>query len=55
MKNANELKFRKIKDTLVSDTWWDEVYYILKFTKPMMIFLRVVDRDSSVLHFVYDM
>lgn len=55
MRNANELKSREIKDTLVSDTWWDKVDYILKFTEPMTMFLRVADKDSSGLHFVYDM
>lgn len=55
LRNANELKSREIKDTLVSDTRWDKVDYILKFTEPLMEFLRVADKDSCVLHFIYDM
>lgn len=55
MRNVNELKSREIKDTLVSDTWWNKVNYILIFTKPIILFLRDADIVSSVLHFVYDM
>lgn len=55
LKNVVELKSREIKDTLVSDTWWDKIDYFLKFTDPIMRFLRVADSDSCVLHLVYDM
>lgn len=50
-----ELKAREVKDLLVSDTWWDQVDYLLKFTLPMMNFLRAADMDSSMLHLVYDL
>ncbi|XP_020255694.1 uncharacterized protein LOC109832704 isoform X1 [Asparagus officinalis] len=54
-RNPIELKAREVKDLLVSDAWWDQVDYLLKFTEPMMNFLRAADMDSSVLHLVYDM
>ncbi|XP_017248633.1 uncharacterized protein LOC108219637 [Daucus carota subsp. sativus] len=53
--NAIELKSREIKDTLVSDTWWDKIDYFLRFTEPILRFLKVADSDSCVLHLVYDM
>ncbi|WOH08258.1 hypothetical protein DCAR_0727696 [Daucus carota subsp. sativus] len=46
---------KTVMDTLVSDTWWDKIDYFLKFTEPMMRFFRVADKDSCILHLVYDM
>lgn len=55
LRNAIELKSREIKDTLVNDTWWDKLDYFLKFTEPILRFLRVDDSNSCVWHLVYDM
>ncbi|XP_074321651.1 uncharacterized protein LOC141658651 [Silene latifolia] len=54
-KTPVELKDREVKETLLSDAWWDKLEYLLNFTEPMVDFLRVTDKDSCVLHLVYDM
>lgn len=53
--NGKTPKAREVKDWLVSDTWWDQLDYLLELTLSMMNFLRVANVNSSILHLVYDM
>lgn len=54
-KTPTEIQARDIKDLIVSDGWWDKVDYFLRFTTPLMKFLRLADMDTNVLPYVYDM
>jgi hypothetical protein len=44
-----------VKATLLNDTWWGKVDYILLFTGPIYHVLRRTDREASCLHLVYEM
>ena len=45
----------EVKECIVSDRWWDKIDYFLSFTKPIVDMLRVADKDTPVLHLIYDM
>ena len=44
-----------IRTTMLDETWWDKVDYILEFTGPMYGMLRFADTDKPSLHLIYDM
>ncbi|XP_045788744.1 uncharacterized protein LOC123883850 [Trifolium pratense] len=48
-------KAKFVKDTLLDDTWWDKINYIIAFTSPIYDVLRRTDTEASCLHLVYDM
>ncbi|KAL9227765.1 hypothetical protein vseg_003416 [Gypsophila vaccaria] len=53
--NPVDVKVRKIRMLILDDTWWEKVEYFLEFTKPIYTMIRDGDKDSPVLHRVYDM
>ncbi|XP_028060347.1 uncharacterized protein LOC114263958 [Camellia sinensis] len=50
-----EIKAREVKQCIVDDLWWDNIDYLISFTKPIIDILRQADTNSPVLHLVYDM
>ena len=47
-------KAQKVKDMILSDSWWDVVDYILKFIAPIYDMLRAANIDKPCLHLVYE-
>ncbi|XP_057418591.1 uncharacterized protein LOC130712794 [Lotus japonicus] len=43
-----------VKETILKDSWWKEVDYILSFTNPIYDMLRACDTDESTLHLIYE-
>ncbi|XP_057418592.1 uncharacterized protein LOC130712795 [Lotus japonicus] len=43
-----------VKETILKDSWWKEVDYILSFTNPIYDMLRACDTDESTFHLVYE-
>ncbi|XP_027342768.1 uncharacterized protein LOC113855350 [Abrus precatorius] len=43
-----------VKETILNDSWWDKVDYVLSFTKPIYDMLRCCDTDKPSLHLVYE-
>jgi hypothetical protein len=43
-----------VKETILSDQFWDQIDYILKFTDPIYDMLRSCDTDEPNLHLVYE-
>lgn len=39
----------------MDDFWWDQLHYILAITEPIVGMLRECDKDTNVLHLIYDM
>ncbi|XP_059639603.1 uncharacterized protein LOC132281975 [Cornus florida] len=54
-KSAIKIKAREVKISIVSDSWWADLEYLLDFTEPIVEFLRLADTDAPVLHLIYDM
>lgn len=48
-------KARFVRDTVLSEDWWEQVNYILDFTAPIYEMIRVCDTDKPTLHLVYEM
>ncbi|XP_058750554.1 uncharacterized protein LOC131623560 [Vicia villosa] len=43
-----------VKETILSEQFWDKIDYILKFTDPIYDMLRSCDTDEPNLHLVYE-
>ena len=43
-----------VKETILNDSWWDRLDYVLSFTKPIYDMLRSCDTDKPSLHLVYE-
>ncbi|XP_059638978.1 uncharacterized protein LOC132281276 [Cornus florida] len=54
-KSAIGIKAREVKISIVSDSWWADLEYLLDFTEPIVEFLRLADTNAPVLHLIYDM
>ncbi|XP_059650540.1 uncharacterized protein LOC132296346 [Cornus florida] len=54
-KSTIKIKAREVKKCIVSDSWWDDLEYLLEFTEPIVDFLRLANTDAPVLHLIYDM
>ncbi|KAK9287266.1 hypothetical protein L1049_015679 [Liquidambar formosana] len=50
-----EIKAREVKQCIVNDMWWDSLDYLLKFTEPIIVMVRLADIDCLVLHLIYNM
>ncbi|KAG2279755.1 hypothetical protein Bca52824_050975 [Brassica carinata] len=48
-----ESNFVKVK--ILSDDWWEQVSYIIDFTRPIYEMIRFCDTDNPCLHLVYEM
>lgn len=48
-------KAREVKRCIVDDFWGDQLDYILAFTEPVVGMLSKGDKDTVVLHLIYDM
>ncbi|XP_026436155.1 uncharacterized protein LOC113334019 [Papaver somniferum] len=48
-------KASKIRECILSETWWDKVDYIVELTDPIVNMLRKCDTDDPTLHLVYEM
>ncbi|XP_062196874.1 uncharacterized protein LOC133899819 [Phragmites australis] len=44
-----------VKEKILSDVWWGNVEFILKFTQPIYDMIRVADTDTPCLHLIYEM
>jgi hypothetical protein len=51
--DVNKAQF--VKDKVLNDLWWDKIEYILSFTEPIYVMLRIADTDAPTLHLIYDM
>lgn len=51
----DEAKARTVKDKVLDDSFWDEIDFILNFTKPIYNLIRAFDKDRPSLHLVYPM
>ncbi|XP_012831558.1 PREDICTED: uncharacterized protein LOC105952541 [Erythranthe guttata] len=51
----NQSKAKFVRDTVLSEEWWEKVSYILAFTEPIYEMIRVCDTDKPCLHLVYEM
>ncbi|KAL7178003.1 hypothetical protein ACSBR2_031208 [Camellia fascicularis] len=54
-KNPVDAKAREVKQLIVNDVWWDDLDYLLSFTKPIVDMLRAAHTDALVLHSIYDL
>ncbi|XP_059636206.1 uncharacterized protein LOC132278435 [Cornus florida] len=54
-KSAIEIKVREVKISIVNDSWWADLEYLLDFTESIVEFLRLANTDALVLHLIYDM
>ncbi|XP_022874101.1 uncharacterized protein LOC111392920 [Olea europaea var. sylvestris] len=48
-------KAQEVKKCVMTDSWWNDLDYLLSFTDPIINMLRVADLDSPVLHSIYIM
>ncbi|XP_050222742.1 uncharacterized protein LOC126672833 [Mercurialis annua] len=48
-------KARFVRDTVLDDSWWEKLDYILTFTGPIYEMIRICDTDKPCLHLVYEM
>ncbi|XP_048594911.1 uncharacterized protein LOC111200150 [Brassica napus] len=44
-----------VKGKILSDDWWEQVSYIIDYTRPIYEMLRFCDTDKPCLHLVYEM
>jgi len=44
-----------VKEKILSDVWWGNVEYILRFTSPIYDMIRFADTDTPCLHLIYEM
>jgi len=44
-----------VKEKIVNDEWWEKVFYIIEFTRPIYDMFRFCDTDKACLHLVYEM
>ncbi|CAN7119656.1 unnamed protein product [Brassica rapa subsp. narinosa] len=44
-----------VKGKILSDDWWEQVSYIIDFTRPIYEMIRFCDTDKPCLHLVYEM
>ena len=44
-----------VKKKILSDDWWEQVSYIIDFTRPIYEMIRFCDTDKPCLHLVYEM
>ena len=44
-----------VREKILSEVWWGNVDFILKFTMPIYDMIRVVDTDTLCLHLIYEM
>lgn len=44
-----------VKEKIVNDEWWEKVFYIIDFTRPIYDMFRFCDTDKECLHLVYEM
>ena len=44
-----------MKAKILSDDWWEQVSYIIDFTRPIYEMIRFCDTDKPCLHLVYEM
>ncbi|XLQ99904.1 hypothetical protein S83_066103, partial [Arachis hypogaea] len=44
-----------VTEKILSENWWQKIYYILAFTNPIYDVLRSTDTDAPTLHLVHDM
>jgi hypothetical protein len=43
-----------VEDTVLNGQFWQQVWYILQFTKPIYIMIRFADTDRPVIGEVYE-
>ncbi|XP_057518312.1 uncharacterized protein LOC130799224 [Amaranthus tricolor] len=43
-----------VREKILNDDWWDNVEYILDFTRPIYDMIRACDTDKASLHLVYE-
>jgi hypothetical protein len=46
--------FQKVEDTVLDGHFWQQVRYILQFTKPIYIMIRFADTNRLVIGEVYE-
>ena len=51
----NVAKAQKVKYTILSDLWWDNIDYILEFAASIYDMLLIADTYKPCLHLVYEM
>ncbi|CAN6925853.1 unnamed protein product [Brassica oleracea] len=44
-----------VKGMILSDEWWENVSYIIYFTRPIYEMIRFCDTDKPSLHLIYEM
>lgn len=44
-----------MRTTILDETWWDKVEYVIQFISPMYDMIRFADTDKPSLHLIYDM
>ena len=44
-----------VKEKILSDVWWGNVEYILRFTSPIYDMIHFADTDTPCLHLIYEM
>lgn len=44
-----------LKEKILNDDWWEQVSYIINFTRPIYDMIRFCDTDKSCLNLVYEM
>ncbi|XP_057544010.1 uncharacterized protein LOC130823407 [Amaranthus tricolor] len=43
-----------VREKILNDDWWDNVDYILDFTRPIYDMIKACDTDKASLHLVYE-
>jgi hypothetical protein len=46
---------QRVKEIILSDSWWGKVDYILRITTPIYDMIRFADTDTPCLHLIYEM
>jgi len=46
--------FQEVEDTVLDGHFWQQVWYILQFTKPIYIMIRFADTNLPVIGEVYE-